>query len=154
MEWSQVANPTGEAGGHAPDMLWMDAFICVDGLFRYYGGGSGSFLDPVMPPLRVKLADPCSKKGKQQGGLLIHRGEPSYPEQAKTQHVGGTVELPVTVGPDGSVKEVRIVKGSELLEDAARAAVMEWKFEPFIKCGRPIEMKIPEHVQFPTPGSS
>jgi TonB family protein len=140
-----------QPAGFGLPTMWMDGFIYVDGAFRFYGRGNGSFFAAPLIPLRDRLYDPCSKNHVQLGGKLIHRVEPVYPEQAKAQHVGGRVDTLVTVELDGSVKEVQVLNGSELLEEATKQAIMQWKYEPFIKCGKPVEMKIPERVEFPAP---
>jgi TonB family protein len=131
------------------DVSWMDSFVYLDGAFRFYGKGGSSFLDPA----KVRLADPCSKNGIQQGGKLIHRVEPVYPEQAKEKHVEGFVKMVLTVAPDGSVSQVKIIEGDPLLLDAAKNAAMQWKYEPFIQCGKPVEMQSFESVRFPPPAA-
>jgi TonB family protein len=128
------------------DLAWMDSFIYVDGAFRFYGKGAGSFFDPV----RVRLADPCSPNGEQLGGKVIHRVEPVYPEEAKAKQPKGFVKMIVTVAADGSVKDVNVTEGDPLLAKTATEAVMQWKFEPFIQCGKPVEMQTQVHVQFPS----
>jgi TonB family protein len=43
--------------------------------------------------------------------------------------VEGTVKLDATVDPDGSVSEVKVVSGHQLLAPAAVEAVKKWKYE-------------------------
>ena len=125
---------------------WMDGYVYIEGRFRYYGRGSSTFWDPV----RVRLADPCGPNdGTQPNGRLIHRVEPTYPDEAKQKRVKGFVKMIVTVAKDGSVKDVKIVEGNPLLVDAAREAVMQWRYTPFMNCGEPVEMGSFEHVKFP-----
>jgi protein TonB len=50
----------------------------------------------------------------------------------------GTVELIATIGPDGSVKAVKVVKGHPLLVKAAQDAVMQWKYRPTLFNGAPV----------------
>jgi TonB family protein len=125
---------------------WMDGYVYVEGRFRYFGRGSSTFWDPV----RVRLADPCGPNdGTQPNGRLIHRVEPTYPEEAKQKHIKGFVRMVVTVAKDGSVKDVKIAEGNPLLVDAAREAVMQWRYTPFMNCGEPVEMGSLEQVKFP-----
>ena len=42
----------------------------------------------------------------------------------------GSVQLEVTVKPDGRVKDVRVVGGHPLLADAAVRSVKQWRYEP------------------------
>jgi TonB family protein len=131
------------------DSSWMDSFVYLDGAFRFYGKGGSTFFDPV----RVRLADPCSRNGVQPGGTLIHRVEPEYPEQARAKHIAGFVKMLLTVAPDGSVNQVKVIEGDPLLVEAATKAAMQWKYTPFMRCGKPVEMQSSEHVHFPPVGS-
>jgi TonB family protein len=124
---------------------WMDSFVYVDGAFRFFGKGAHSFWDPA----RIHLADPCSKDGGQPGGRIIHRVEPTYPDKAKQKNKKGAVRLLVTVAPDGTVKDVEVIDGDPILVEAAKQAVLQWRYEPFINCGKPVEMRSIEHVNFP-----
>jgi hypothetical protein len=124
----------------------MDGYVYVEGRFRYYGRGSSSFWDPV----RVRLADPCGPNdGTQPNGRLIHRVEPTYPDEAKTETHQRFRKNGSPVAKDGSVKDVKISEGNPLLVDAAREAVMQWRYTPFINCGEPVEMGSLEHLKFP-----
>lgn len=57
---------------------------------------------------------------------------PIYPSQARMRGDEGTVVLEVEVLPSGRSGIVNILtsSGSELLDDAARRAVQEWRFRP------------------------
>jgi hypothetical protein len=128
------------------DCSWMDTFIYVDGAFRFYGKGVHTFWDPV----KVRRADPCGPNdGTQPNGRLIHRVEPEYSEGARQKHVKGFVKMILTVAEDGSVRKVKIVEGKPLLIDAAIKAAMQWRYTPFMNCGKPVEMQTFEHVKFP-----
>jgi len=43
--------------------------------------------------------------------------------------VEGTVRLDATIDPDGSVSDVKVVSGHQLLVQAAVEAVKKWKYE-------------------------
>jgi TonB family protein len=125
---------------------WMDTFVYVEGAFRFYGSGGRTFWEPV----KVRRADPCGPNdGTQPNGRLIHRVEPEYPDEAKQKHVKGFVKMILTVAEDGSVRDVKIVEGNRLLIDAAKQAAMQWRYTPFVNCGKPVEMQSFEHVKFP-----
>jgi TonB family protein len=144
-----IAVPTRSSGGgvdvgHSA-ATWEDGYIYVDGKFRYFGSGAYPFWDP---PESRKL-DPCGKGGKPTGGEVIQRVEPVYPEEAKQKHVEGIVGLRVTVNVDGTVRRVEIIYGDPLLYEAAGRAVVQWKYSPFMNCGKPVEMKTIERLKFP-----
>jgi TonB family protein len=124
---------------------WLDSFIFVDGKFRFFGKGAYPFWDPV----RVHLADPCSGIGVSTTGGILHKVAPVYPAEAQSKHVQGFVRMRVTVATNGSVKAVEIVDGDPLLVEAAKQAVMQWRYTPFVMCGKIVEMQSMEHVKFP-----
>ena len=55
---------------------------------------------------------------------------PVYPELARRMAVTGSVKVQVTIAPNGSVKQARLVGGHPLLVDPAMDAVKRWKYEP------------------------
>jgi len=72
---------------------------------------------------------------------VISRVEPVYPEAAKKSRLSGVVILEMTIKEDGSVSDVRVVKPLPLgLDQAALDAVRQWRFEPAMKDGKPIEV--------------
>lgn len=70
----------------------------------------------------------------QQNEEILRRAkskvEPVYPELARKMNIAGTVKIEVTVLPNGTVKEARIVGGHPVLASAALDAAKKWKFEP------------------------
>lgn len=55
---------------------------------------------------------------------------PEYPELARRMNIHGAVQLELTVGRDGAVKDVRIIGGHPMLTDAMVKAVKNWRYEP------------------------
>jgi len=55
---------------------------------------------------------------------------PVYPALAKSARVSGTVQIELTIGPDGKVADWRVVKGVPLLDEAALDAVKQWEYTP------------------------
>ena len=45
-------------------------------------------------------------------------------------NISGTVKVEVTVSPNGTVKEARIVGGHPVLANSALDAAKKWRFEP------------------------
>jgi TonB family protein len=58
------------------------------------------------------------------------RVEPAYPELARKMSISGIVRMQVIVGPNGNVRDAKVVGGHPLLISAAQDAVKKWKFEP------------------------
>jgi TonB family protein len=55
---------------------------------------------------------------------------PAYPDLARRMNIVGTVKVQVTVLPNGSLKDTKVVGGNPLLVNAAMDALKKWKFEP------------------------
>src|SRR5918993_294937 len=55
---------------------------------------------------------------------------PVYPAIAKSNRIGGTVQLELTLGPDGKVVNAEVLKSVPLLNQAALDAVREWEYAP------------------------
>jgi TonB family protein len=71
---------------------------------------------------------------------LVHRVNPSYPEQARQSYIEGTVYLDTLVGKDGVPRGLRVVSGvTQSLNDASLDAVRQWGFEPAICDGAPVD---------------
>ena len=103
---------------------------------------------PAPAPVRAAAPPPSApaaeKKGSDAGGQiqaaqLISRKEPEYPLLARQMGAKGTVELIATIGADGSVKAVKVVKGHPLLVKAAEDAVMQWRYRPTLLNGVPVQ---------------
>jgi TonB family protein len=61
---------------------------------------------------------------------LIKEVKPIYPAEARAANLQGTVEVKATIGTDGKVTDVRVVRSSPMLDEAAIAAVRQWEFTP------------------------
>jgi TonB family protein len=61
---------------------------------------------------------------------LVSKTDPIYPPFARAAHVQGTVEFTVTVGPDGKISAIQLVRGPSLLVNAAQDAVSKWVYHP------------------------
>lgn len=72
---------------------------------------------------------------------------PEYPQLARDMNLRGTARVMITVGTDGSVKDVKELGGHPLLVDALVRAVRRWKYEPSDQTTQ-IEIK----TDFPPPG--
>jgi TonB family protein len=56
--------------------------------------------------------------------------QPAYPDLARKMNITGTVKIEVTVSPNGTVKDARVVGGHPVLSAAALDAAKKWRFEP------------------------
>ena len=72
---------------------------------------------------------------------MIHKVDPIYPQEARTQKLAGTVILDATIGKDGSVDRMRVIDGPTVLAKAATAALRQWRYSPSTLNGNPIEVE-------------
>jgi TonB family protein len=56
------------------------------------------------------------------------RVSPVYPEIAKRMRISGSVKLEAAVDSQGKVTDVKEVSGNHTLAEAAKEALMKWKF--------------------------
>jgi TonB family protein len=86
-----------------------------------------------------------SSSGSSQPGKNLHVGqlvnlvEPVYPPDAQKNHVEGTVKLHATISTDGAIKDLKTLGGPTSLIPAALTAVREWRYNPTLLNGQPIE---------------
>ncbi len=78
------------------------------------------------------------------GGTLITKARekiaPSYPAQARSARITGSVTVFLMVDERGMVAEVQRTNGPELLRRAAEDAARRWKFRPTVVNGQPIRV--------------
>src|SRR5579862_6904803 len=58
------------------------------------------------------------------------RVPPVYPEIAKRMRVSGVVRLDAAVDAQGKVTDVKELSGNHTLAEAAKQALLQWKFAP------------------------
>jgi TonB family protein len=81
-------------------------------------------------------------------GQLAFHSDPTYPAQAARKRIEGTVELRALVSADGTVRRVDLVSGPTLLFAAATRSVREWRYEPTLIDGRPVETEDTIRITF------
>ena len=109
------------------------------------GGVIGQVLNsaPSAPVLAKSLPAPVKRMriaSRVAEANLIHDVAPQYPPEAGRARIEGTVVLMAVIGPDGSVKDVRVESGLPILAQAAIDAVRQWRYKPYVIDGEPIEV--------------
>jgi TonB family protein len=93
--------------------------------------------------LALALAGSGSSDGAAGDSRRLKVSAPAeYPEIAQRMGIKGSVQLELTVGRDGAVKDVRVIGGHPLLTEAAAKAVKGWVYEPAVKESK-IVVKLP-----------
>jgi TonB family protein len=96
-------------------------------------------VDPLMLPEEVSRH------------MLVHRVLPIYPERALGTGLQGAVVLQAWVGRDGSVRDVKLIRGYLVLGEAAFQAVRQWRYQPYRLNGEIVEMQTFVTVDFRRP---
>src|ERR1700723_3209964 len=91
---------------------------------------------PVGQQVAQQFSEPIALTEEAARALLLHAVDPVYPAAGSAQKLHGAVVLQVTIGRDGTVEDVKIVKGYFVLGRAAIAAVKQWRFQPYTINGR------------------
>ena len=89
-----------------------------------------------------------AKRGSFVPGKLVKRVPPEYPEEARQKSIQGTVILNVILRKDGSVTVQNVADGDPVLSPAAIEAVRQWRYEPSLLNGQPIELQTKISVVF------
>jgi periplasmic protein TonB len=80
---------------------------------------------------------------------LLREVKPDYTDEARTRGVEGDVELEIVVRSNGTVGDVRIVRGLGAgLDQRAVAAVRQWRFAPARRLNTPVDVIVEVAVEF------
>jgi len=96
----------------------------------------------VLLALSVSLLPAFSATGDSppvpvNSAKVVRRVAPVYPQRAVELRIQGVVRFSAVFDTDGRVLGLRLVSGHPLLVPAARAAALQWVFEPIEVQGRP-----------------
>jgi TonB family protein len=88
--------------------------------------------------------------GNVEAAKVITKVQPIYPESAKAAGAQGTVLLHAVVGMDGKPLQLQVLN-SQVNPDLARAAVeavSQWRYQPTLLNGEPVEIDTTIQVKF------
>ena len=111
-------------------------------------GGAGT-ATPAQPREAAAEASP-----RLSDAVLVYKRDPEYPKMAQQMGQQGTVELLATIGVDGKVKAVKVLKGPPMLQKAAQEAAMHWVYKPILAKGVPVENETHISITFPSPATA
>jgi len=98
-------------------------------------GGVGSAPPPPKEgPKRIRVG------GQVQAARIISQPRPVYPPLAKQARIQGVVRLQAIIAKDGSVQELQVLSGHPLLVQSAQDAVRQWRYQPTLLNGEPVEV--------------
>jgi protein TonB len=109
-------------------------------------GGIGNAPTPVVRPEAPK--GPARVSGGVVAGLKISGANPVYPPIARAAHVSGSVVLHAIISKEGTIKNLSVISGPEMLRTAATEAVQNWRYKPYLLNGDPTEVDTQITVNF------
>jgi TonB family protein len=83
--------------------------------------------------------------------LVLQRVQPNYPDQAVKAGLQGPVVLQAWIGRDGTIRDLKLIRGSFLLGQAAYQAVRQWRYKPYLLNGHAVEAQTLVTVDFRLP---
>ncbi|MCP1728428.1 protein TonB [Natronospira proteinivora] len=89
--------------------------------------------------------------GNRDGDVMpLVRIEPQWPREALIQGVEGWVRVSFTITPEGRVVNARVVDSQprRMFDRSALRAVEQWRFQPRIVDGRPVERQATQIIDF------
>jgi len=81
--------------------------------------------------------------------VATRKVDPAYPMQLMRENVSGTVILYAVIHADGSIGNVRILRGvDDRIDRFATDAIAQWKFDPATKNGAPVDVEATFQIPF------
>ncbi len=137
---AKLSQPAADVPAPSPVEI---ASTTSDGSLPNILGNGGNVPKPVLQTLNIS-------QGVSQG-LLIKKVQPVYPANALRMHAEGAVELQATIGKSGNIVTVKTLTGDPVLARAAKEAVLQWKYKPYLLNGEPVEIQTQITVNFKLP---
>jgi len=122
---------------------------------------------PAAPAGKIAIHDEVAAPAEPK---LVHRVNPAYPAEAKKEGAQGLFVIAVVIGKDGAIKDARVVasaptverlkeleakkgtpaalEGDARLGAAAIEAVKQWRYEPILIGGKPVDFEATVTVNF------
>jgi TonB family protein len=104
-------------------------------------------------PTLLGALEPISLPEDLANKLLQEKVQPSYPEKALKAGLQGPVILQTWIGRDGRIRDLKLIRGSLLLGQAACNAVKQWRYKPYFLNGQAVEAQTYVTVDFKLPQS-
>jgi len=134
----------------APPPVSLDA-AGADGLGQR-GANVSVFNGRALPAVKVVSSKPIVVSSGVATGMLIQKTPPIYPPIAKAARMAGTVELRATISKNGSIRDLHVVKGPAMLQQAAVDAVRTWRYKPYRLNNEPVDVETTIDVVFSLAG--
>jgi protein TonB len=122
----------------------------ASGLFTESGAGIGETMSAASLPLPPPSAatQPVRLNAGVVAAKLIYQPKPVYPPLARQVRVQGTVHLEAIISREGTIQNLTVLGGHPLLIPAAIEAVQQWRYQPTLLSGEPVEVVTTIEVTF------
>jgi len=97
---------------------------------------------PLSPSVPVRITSGV------QSAKLLFGPRPAYPSLARATRTQGTVKIQAIIGRDGAIRNLQVLSGPPLLIAAAMEAVQQWRYQPTLLNGDPVEVVTDIDVTF------
>ncbi len=119
-----------------------------DGVRNALGTGTR----PVIPTAPVTAAAPVRISHISEGDL-VRKILPVYPPLARMARIQGQVELQAVISKQGVIENLTVLSGHPMLVPAAKEAVRQWRYRPYILNNEPVEVETRITVNFSLAGN-
>jgi TonB family protein len=120
--------------------------------YFFFVGGSFRWVDETvfsaLSAARISTRLPYISAFEAQM-LLLQSSPPVTPPLVRKEGISNTVILDVIIDVLGQVRSASILSGDLVLGNAARAAVLTWRYRPYTQNGRPVDVETTVTVTFP-----
>jgi periplasmic protein TonB len=107
------------------------------------GGIVGGAIAEAPPPAKIVRVG-----GNIMAPKMIKKVAPEYPDLAKASRMGAVIIMEAQVDTQGVVQSVNVLRGHPLFDEAAQAAVKQWRYRPLLLNGAPTEFILTVTVTF------
>lgn len=93
------------------------------------------------PVLRGQAQNARPVISRLDPGQIVRQVQPVYPPVAKAAGIQGAVVLRAVISRVGTIENLAVLSGHPLLARAARDAVQQWRFRPYVLNGTAVEVE-------------
>ncbi len=129
----------------------MDGVKGIEGLENGTPGGMSTIMDGIgtgPPRVMRQTHRSLSISSGVMDGSLLDKTVPQYPAIARAARIQGVVVLQATISTTGLIKNLRVMSGPPMLQQAAMDAVRSWRYRPYLLNGSPVEVETAINVVF------
>lgn len=112
------------------------------------GGVLGGVVGGIVPATPPPPVAAVRVGGQIKAPKMVSQVPPVYPDLAVQARLSAVIILEALVDVHGAVKGVSVLRGAPLFDDAAMAAVKQWRYRPLLLNGVPTEFILTVTVKF------